>query len=86
MFTKTQHEKIGVILSAPYGGGNLSYHVKNKRMVFANRWGEVSYPQITKDNYQTWRKLVEEGAKEEQISAPSPKFDPVGFARYLKTI
>lgn len=86
MINKTQHEKIGLILSTSYEGGHLSYHVKSKRMVFANQWGEVSYPQMTKDNYQTWRKLVDEGAKEQQISAPSPKFDPVGFARYLKTI
>lgn len=67
MFTKTQHEKIGLIISTSYDGGTLSYHVKNKRMVFANQWGEISYPQMTKDNYQTWRKLVEEGANNKTI-------------------
>lgn len=53
------HPRLGTIRWVTDNNGNTySYHVKNKRMVKTDKWGDVSYPVLTKDNQAIWMELT----------------------------
>ena len=53
------HPRIGTIRCTTDAEGNdYTYHVSSKRMVKTDKWGEVSYPMLTKDNQAIWMELT----------------------------
>lgn len=53
------HPRIGQIRWLTNNAGDtFTYYVKNKRMVKTDKWGDVSYPMLTKDNQTIWAELT----------------------------